>query len=349
MRRVVAAASLAERIDAQRRLAAAERELLLREVERIRTAQAATAARLADLSAQRLEATTHLQKVLEETYRVSRTSALEALLRRGSVVDLIVHVDSLARLTAEQREIVDEIRDLERHATREEQDLARQASDIAELTDSVAAKDAVLQRLGARAEALVAAAGRGAQAVSDAEIELLRELADQAARQHEQEDRLIAEIASRSGATLPVLDRMMWPLEGSITQGFGPTSLALEPPVLYRGIRYPHFHDGLDIAAPVGSAVRAVARGRVAFVGHLGDGAMVVIVAHDSGLISLYGHLDDTIARPVVRVGDTVSAGQRIGSVGLTGLTTGPHLHFSLRRGTEPLDPRTVLPNERSR
>jgi murein DD-endopeptidase MepM/ murein hydrolase activator NlpD len=129
-----------------------------------------------------------------------------------------------------------------------------------------------------------------------------------------------------------------------VSQEFGPTALALEPPLTYRGVSYPHFHDGVDVAGSLGAPVRAVARGRVAFVGHLPGGAMVVIVAHDGGLISLYGHLDDTVLRPSVRAGDTVEAGQRIGSIGMTGLTTGPHLHFSLRKGTEPIDPRTHLP-----
>ncbi len=70
----------------------------------------------------------------------------------------------------------------------------------------------------------------------------------------------------------------------------------------------------------------------------------MVILAHDGGLLSLYGHLDDTVLRPTVRMGDVVEAGQRIGLVGMTGLTTGPHLHFGLRSGTEPVDPRTRLP-----
>lgn len=339
MRRAIAATSLAERIDAQRRLAVAERDLLLREIDRIREQQAAAAKREADLARELAEDRAQLQRLVEETYKASRVSTLEALLRRGSLLDALVHVDDLARLTAKQRETVERLREGERRLAGERAAMERQAGDIVTLQASVAAKDAQLRKLGAWAGGLVARGG-----ASNAEIDLLRELADAVAREHEETERLIAEIAKRAGEILPSLDRWTWPLDGPITQEFGPSALVLEPPMTYRGVAYPHFHDGIDIAAALGSPVRAVARGRVAFVGHLAGGAMVVIVAHADGLISLYGHLDDAVLRPPVRAGDTVEAGQTLGTVGMTGLTTGPHLHFSLHRITEPVDPRSVLP-----
>lgn len=342
MRRAIAATSLAERIDAQRRLAAAERELLIREIARIRSEHAAAAQRAADLQRQLVEKRAVLDRLVEETYKTSRVTTLETLLRRGSIVDVLVHVDDLARLSAKQRETIDQLREVERRIAQEQEAMARQVADLVGLEASVAAKDASLTRLAGWADALVRAAERGS--ATDARIELLRELADEVARQHEATERVIAEIARRAGETLPSLDRWSWPLAGVVTQEFGPSALTLEPPMTYRGITYPHFHDGLDIAAALGAPVRAVARGRVAFVGHLGGGAMVVIVAHADGLISLYGHLDDAALRPTVRVGDTLEAGQPIGSVGLTGLTTGPHLHFSLRKGMDHVDPRAYLP-----
>jgi murein DD-endopeptidase MepM/ murein hydrolase activator NlpD len=242
---------------------------------------------------------------------------------------------------------VDAIHTLEAEAGRVADDIARQQDEISTLTDAVAAKDATLAQLAGRAERLVAAAARGAQAVSDAEIEVLRGLADDAAREHAAEDAAIAQIAQAAGVTLPTIVRWQWPADGVVSQGFGPTTLDLEPAVTYRGTTYPHFHDAIDIASPVGSAVRAAAPGRVAFVGHIAGGAEVVILAHADGVITLYAHLDDTLAPPPVKVGDVIEGGQRIGSVGLTGVTTGPHLHFAIRRGSEILDPRSLLPTER--
>jgi peptidase M23-like protein/transglycosylase-like protein with SLT domain len=134
---------------------------------------------------------------------------------------------------------------------------------------------------------------------------------------------------------------VVWPLTGSITQGFGPTSLTLEPPACYEGRCYAHFHDGLDIAAPLGTPVRAIATGQVVLAGPVAGGAVVVEIAHGSDVESLYGHLEAALA---VRVGETVVAGQVLGAVGLTGNTTGPHLHLGIYEAGVPVDPLLVLP-----
>jgi murein DD-endopeptidase MepM/ murein hydrolase activator NlpD len=345
MRRVIAATSLAERIDAERTLAAAERRLLLDRGDLIRAERAAATARAAELAAKLEEQRAVLERLVQQAYRASRTSSLEAFLGRWSVVDLVVHVDRIASLADEQRETVDRVRALEADARRVREDLARQQGELDSLREAVAAKDAALAQLSARAELLVAAARRGPSAVSDAEIEVLRALADDAAREHAAADAQIAAVARSAGVELPRIDRWVWPSAGVVTQGFGPSPLALEPAVTYRGTAYPHFHDGIDVGAALGSPVFAAAKGRVAFVGHIAGGAEVVILAHAGGMVSLYAHLDDTLTPPPVRAGDVVEASQRIGSVGLTGITTGAHLHFVVRRGDEPLDPRTVLPS----
>jgi murein DD-endopeptidase MepM/ murein hydrolase activator NlpD len=133
------------------------------------------------------------------------------------------------------------------------------------------------------------------------------------------------------------------PLIGELTQGFGPTPYYFEPSRVYGGVYYPHFHEGIDIAAPMYSPVVAAAPGRVVWVGHLPDGAMVVLIAHTGGLVSLYAHLDDGIAPPRVAAGDQVYLGQIIGAVGMTGMTTGAHLHFVVWRDGELIDPLSVI------
>jgi murein DD-endopeptidase MepM/ murein hydrolase activator NlpD len=134
---------------------------------------------------------------------------------------------------------------------------------------------------------------------------------------------------------------VVWPLVGTITQGFGPTTFTAEPPRCYEGHCYAHFHDGLDIAAPLGTPVRAIAAGRVVLAGRLSDGAVVVEIEHSPDVLSLYGHLQVTLA---VHLGDSVVAGQVVGRVGLTGNTTGPHLHFAIYDAGVPIDPLLILP-----
>jgi murein DD-endopeptidase MepM/ murein hydrolase activator NlpD len=134
---------------------------------------------------------------------------------------------------------------------------------------------------------------------------------------------------------------VVWPLDGPITQHFGPTDFELEPALWYRGQRYEHFHAGLDIAARQGTPVRAIAAGVVVFAGRIADGAVVVEIEHAPGVTSAYAHLQ---SEPPVAVGDSVEAGQVIGFVGLTGTTTGAHLHLGVSVSGEPINPLSVLP-----
>ena len=136
--------------------------------------------------------------------------------------------------------------------------------------------------------------------------------------------------------------RIVWPVDGGrISQGFGPTSFALEPRACVEGRCYPHFHDGIDLAAPLGTSVRAIAAGQVTIAGRMSDGAVVVEIEHAPDVFSRYGHLQADLR---VSVGQSVSAGDPIGSIGLTGNTTGPHLHFEIYASGEPVDPLLVLP-----
>jgi murein DD-endopeptidase MepM/ murein hydrolase activator NlpD len=144
-------------------------------------------------------------------------------------------------------------------------------------------------------------------------------------------------------AIAPANGAWMTPAQGYLSQGFGRTSYWGEPARVYGGVYYPHFHDGVDIAAAKYSPVVAAAPGRVVWVGHLPDGAMVVLIAHIGGLVSLYAHLDDRIAPPLVAAGDEVQEGQIIGAIGMTGMTTGPHVHFVVWRNGELIDPLSLL------
>ncbi len=144
-------------------------------------------------------------------------------------------------------------------------------------------------------------------------------------------------------AIAPADGPWMSPAQGPVTQGFGPVQFSLEPPRRYGGVYYAHFHEGIDIGAEMYSPVVAAAPGRVVFADRVSDGAVVVLIAHPGGLVSLYAHLDGRIAPPRVAAGDDVRLGQIIGAVGMTGMTTGPHLHFAVWREGELIDPATMF------
>lgn len=98
-------------------------------------------------------------------------------------------------------------------------------------------------------------------------------------------------------------------------------------------------HLGTDFSGAVGAPVLATNRGRVALVADFYLAGKVVYLDHGEGLISAYFHLSQT----VVKVGDYVQRGQRIGGVGQSGRVTGPHLHWVMRYGGVTVDPMSVL------
>ena len=118
-----------------------------------------------------------------------------------------------------------------------------------------------------------------------------------------------------------------------IAQPFGCTELALEPFDPFCPAR--HVHTGVDLAAPLGTPVFAATSG-VARVGYEASAAgLYVSVAYGGHVRILYCHL----AIAAVRDGETLSPGQRLGEVGATGLTTGPHLHFEVQVDGRYVDP----------
>ena len=108
---------------------------------------------------------------------------------------------------------------------------------------------------------------------------------------------------------------------------------------------YSRPHQGVDYAAPTGTPIKAVSDGVVTARGWGGQSGNRVIIAHADGLESLYSHLSG-FARGL-RNGSQVSQGQVIGFVGMTGLATGPHLDFRLRKNGQFIDPSKAL-NPRS-
>jgi murein DD-endopeptidase MepM/ murein hydrolase activator NlpD len=95
------------------------------------------------------------------------------------------------------------------------------------------------------------------------------------------------------------------------------------------------FHKGTDIAVPEGRDVPAARAGKVVFAGELAGYGRTVVVAHDGRVSTRYAHLSEIGVKP----GDQVAAGQPIGKSGSTGKATGPHLHFEVLEGGQPIDP----------
>ena len=118
-----------------------------------------------------------------------------------------------------------------------------------------------------------------------------------------------------------------WPVTGSVIAGYN-APLAGKP------------NQGINISAPAGTAIKAAGPGTVAYAGNeLRGYGNLVLIQHGDGLVTAYAHA----ASLSVKKGDTVTAGQTIGTVGQTGAVDAPQLHFEVRKNSSPVDPKQYL------
>jgi murein DD-endopeptidase MepM/ murein hydrolase activator NlpD len=309
---------------------------------------------------------------LAEAYRTQNTSLLEQLVVEGSFTETLTNANAylsygdedarLARGIAADQAALDSVRastaslrwrtDQLRRATRtSEAELRDQQARLAEarrLSRELEAKVKVLRsrqfaafrkvnRNRRQTQREVAAAAAASRRL-DAQI---ADMVAEAQRRAEARRRAERDRGRGGGGRLPDGNgRFAWPTSGYVTQEFGCTGFPWEP----RRGSCSHFHDGIDIANGSGTSVRAADDGVVAYVGwepyDNSDPSYVVVIGHSGGFTTYYGHLQ---SRAVVRRGQSVDRGQLIGYMGNTGNSTGPHLHWEVRRGGRFLNPRLYV------
>lgn len=148
-------------------------------------------------------------------------------------------------------------------------------------------------------------------------------------RRQEQLDQQLAKVERKLSDEALMLSHtpVVAPVVGVITDGFGPR---LDPIT-----RRPAFHEGLDISVAIGTLVTAPANGVVVFASRESGLGRMLKLNHGYGYTTVYGHLD----RLLVKEGTKVSRGQPIGRVGMSGRTTGPHLHYEVWKDGEKQNP----------
>ncbi len=291
-------------------------------------------------------------------YRQPR-SLLQIIARAGSLRDALVSTYDLVvagdRAHALQSRLEADLLKLQSDRDARLADLDRENG----VRDQLVASMNALNDLMANQDDLSVQLGDLVTQIQDAEGQLQDQPADVtvalAALLEQQESDLIARSyqaawnQAQVGAGLALATRMLppgtnlsplvlsWPMTGArVTQPFGPSTLLLEPSLG----PFPHFHTGIDLAAPLGTPVLAAADGIVVAVAHTSVGyGNYVMIAHGGGVITLYAHLLETD----VAMGDKVARGKKIGLEGSSGLSTGPHVHFEVRINDQVVDPARFL------
>ncbi len=291
-------------------------------------------------------------KHLRTTYRQALVSPLEMLLSSKSLTEFAARVQAMIFINRQDTQLANDIKVLRASTASKLDDAATKQKEIAGLRTQIEDQRAALAKQKKDYEALVAQvqvsidrqdAERGVAATNRNQQRQNQSAASNEAaglnKKLEQTEALLAQLAAEQAARSGLgafngSKLVMWPVRGPITSPFGS--------------RWGGFHNGVDIAAPMYTPIRAPAAGQVVTVGKpylaYGDTATVVIIAHGYNFSTLSGHMDDTVKPPTVRVGQFVQAGQIIGYVGMTGWTTGPHDHFMTIVNGRAVDPMPYLP-----
>jgi murein DD-endopeptidase MepM/ murein hydrolase activator NlpD len=173
---------------------------------------------------------------------------------------------------------------------------------------------------------LLAVPGWQHMTLNDAAQTVQRSATPNAYGQHELPARALAAAVGAATCTPPAQQNnagWVTPTTGRCTSGFGP--------------RNGEFHRGQDIAAPIGTPIVAAHSGRVITSGPASGYGLWVRIQRPDGVITTYGHNN----RNLVTIGQTVHTGQPIAEIGNRGHSTGPHQHFQIESGGQPIDPRT--------
>jgi murein DD-endopeptidase MepM/ murein hydrolase activator NlpD len=295
---------------------------------------------------------------IREAYDTDRISVLDTILSSGDFTDVLTEASYHLDFAEQDKALAEQIKNDQGVLAVLHQNviIAKQQTDeLHVLADEARAKlDMQMSDLNdtrkmlAKLEAATAKLLREQQAAYAKMSTDKARLASQLAAAKAAQDKLEALIAQlvrdqleKGGIPSEYNGALSWPMGGRITQEFGCTGFSWEPPL--GNCR--HFHLGIDIANDMYTPIHAAGAGKVIWAGRSPyDPSWVVIIAHSSHLVTWYVHIDNNRHPPKVHAGDYVAKGDVIAYEGMTGWTTGPHLHWAVQLDGTWTNPRLFLP-----
>jgi murein DD-endopeptidase MepM/ murein hydrolase activator NlpD len=311
----------------------AQLDRLTAEVADLRNKEAAVAAELAQKEAELEQAQAHLEhlkkrlrvaiQILENRlvaiYESNEPDLITVLLQSHGFDDLVARTQYMRTLQNQDNDIVARVRGL-----RNEMQVT--VNTVRAARDQIAARKQELEatRLALRQRTEELATARRKQ---HATLIQVRKQQDHLEGDLSEISQKIAEQLAQQAGVLPAGPirpgghGLIWPVNGPVVSGFGP--------------RWGSFHEGIDIAVPTGTPIRAAASGSVSIAGSVGGYGNYTCIDHGGGLSTCYAHQE----RILVSGGQQVAQAQIIGISDCTGHCLGPHVHFEVRVNGQAVDP----------
>lgn len=319
---------------AQAKLARIERDLRATNA-RVAALQQQLAMAQSNLKAAEKDLSGHYERYgrrLRAIYEAGPLNYLEIIFTANSFSDLVVRLELMQRLITADVQLFNQVQNYKARVVAEKEriqntkkELEERQKEIAGLQKEQAAETRQIKAKVREREAMlrrIVTERKAYEAALDEEEAEARRLESFIRGQQKRGGPSTAQATVRS---------MLWPVRGEVTSDFG----WRVHPIL----RTKRYHSGLDIAVAYGTPVAAAAGGTVILSGWVGGYGKTVVIDHGGGISTLYGH-NSTL---LVSEGSVVRAGQTIAKAGSTGLSTGPHVHFEVRKEGEAVDPRAWL------
>lgn len=280
-------------------------------------------ARLAEITRRLHYRRSLLSRRVRASYEMGNTSYVSALATSRNVNDLLSRGYVIRRIAMSDAQLVQSIRQDQEAADAERRRLEATVAEIGRLERALQGQAQTLKVQTNEQQALLK------------QVKTQREAYEQALNELEAMSRHIAAAlrameqtaAGRRRSAVAFKGGFLRPVSGPVTSAYG---MRFHPI-----LRYSKLHTGVDFGASYGAPIRAAASGVVVHVGYMRAYGNTVIIDHGGSVSTLYGHCSSLL----VRHGQEVKQGDTIARVGSTGFSTGPHLHFEVRRHGDPVRP----------